>query len=39
MSTFEPRTDSDPRVVRLGRVNVAVVGDALDRLGLRVQVL
>jgi regulator of RNase E activity RraA len=39
MSTFEPSAAGDSEVTRLGRLPVAVVGDVLDRLGLRAQVL
>jgi 4-hydroxy-4-methyl-2-oxoglutarate aldolase len=39
MTTFNPHPDADPDVARLGRLTVAAVGDVLDRLGLRAQVL
>ena len=39
MSTFEPSAGSDSEVARLGRLTVAAVGDVLDRLELRAQVL
>ena len=39
MSTFEHSAGSDSDVARLLQLSVAVVGDVLDRLGLRSQVL